>query len=479
MLSYFLNFLYLISLGGLFLVIVTPYKYIEFIRFSSLCITLFLFWIILIIWSFFETNLGIIQFTLFYNQVPICGVDGLSLIFLLLTTFLFFCIFLLVWNINYHSKLLICLLLFLECLLIFVFSVLDIFLFYILFELILLPMLLIIFIWGSRSRKIKASFYFFLYTLFGSLFMLVGILLLYYEFGTTNLLLLSYLEVTYIKQLLFWILFFFSFAIKIPMFPFHIWLPEAHVEAPTIGSVILAGLLLKLGAYGFLRIVLPLFPQATIFFQPFVLTLASLGVLYASFILLCQMDLKKIIAYSSVAHMNFAVLGLFSNTILGIQGSLFLFISHGFSSSALFILVGILYERYHTRLLPYYGGLVQLMPLYAIFFFFFTIANFGFPGTSNFIGEFLIFLGLGQKSFFLICCAGVGMLFSVIYSILLFSRLLFGELKFYYLIFSFYSDLTRQEFFILLFLTIVLFFFGFFPIPLFNLMIFPCYLLLF
>jgi len=469
----FTNPLILLLFGcliGIIIISVIPYKNLELLRFLGFGISVFLFVWSLWLWVLFDEFLGTFQFLWYTWEIPIFGVDGLSLIFLILTTFLFVCCFLLVWSINVQLKLLIILLLVLELLLLIVFSVVDLFIFYIVFELILLPMVLIIFIWGSRSRKIKAGFYFFLYTLIGSLFMLVGLLLMYSEFGTTNFLLLMYYLPGYEKQLLLWFLFFFSFAIKIPMFPFHIWLPEAHVEAPTIGSVLLAGLLLKLGGYGFLRILISLFPDATLYFTPLLLTLAILGIVYASLTLLRQIDIKKIIAYSSIAHMNFALLGMFSNTLVGIQGSVYLLISHGFSSSALFMLAGVLYERHHTRLVHYYGGLAQLMPLYAFFFFLFTIANFGFPGTSNFVGEILIFLGLGQQSFFLLLCGGIGMLFSVIYSILLFNRILFGELKFFNLTFNFYHDLNKREFWVLSFLGFFLIFFGIFPTLIMDLM---------
>lgn len=474
----FLNILLIFCIFCFFIVCCIPYKNLEIIRFVSFSSSLILFVLSLCLWVFFDEYLGTFQFLSFWGEIPILGIDGLGLVFIILTTFLFVCCFLLIWSVTAQLKLFVLLLIFLEFLLLLVFSVVDLFIFYIIFELILLPMVFIIFIWGSRSRKIKAGFYFFLYTLLGSLFMLVGLLLMYSEFGTTNVLLLMYFLPGYEKQLLLWFLFFFSFAIKIPMFPFHIWLPEAHVEAPTIGSVLLAGLLLKLGGYGFLRILIPLFPEATLYYTPLLLTLAILGIIYASLTLLRQVDIKKIIAYSSIAHMNFAVLGMFSNNLIAIQGSVYLLISHGFSSSALFMLAGVLYERHHTRLLPYYGGLAMLMPLYSFFFFLFTIANFGFPGTSNFVGEILIFIGLAQQSFFLLFCAGIGMLFSVIYSILLFSRVLFGSLKLCYLTFNFSHDIIKREFAILVFLSFFLIFFGLFSNIIIDLISIPTALLI-
>ena len=249
-------------------------------------------------------------------------------------------------------------------------------------------MFLIIGVWGSRERKIRAAYQFFLYTLIGSLFMLLAILLIYFQTGTTDLQVLFVSEFSLQRQLLLWFAFFASFAVKVPMIPVHIWLPEAHVEAPTSGSVILAGVLLKLGTYGFVRYSIPLFPEASVYFTPLIYTLSIIGVIYASLTTLRQIDLKKIIAYSSVAHMGFVTLGLFSLNIQGIEGALFLMLSHGFVASALFLCIGVLYDRTHTRLVKYYGGLVHVMPLFSVFFLIFTMGNLSLPGTSSFVGEF-------------------------------------------------------------------------------------------
>ncbi len=274
-------------------------------------------------------------------------------------------------NIMFNVKGFVLLFLFLEIFLLLIFSVLDLVLFYIFFESVLIPMFLIIGIWGSRERKIKASYFFFIYTLLGSLVMLLGILLILFETGTTNFLTLTSYQFSYDRQLLLWLMFFISFAVKLPVIPFHIWLPEAHVEAPTVGSVILAGVLLKLGVYGLVRFSFVLFPYANMYFIPFVYTISLISILYSSLTTLRQIDLKRIIAYSSVARMNFGLLGLFSNTIQGLIGGLFLSISHGFVASALFLCIGVLYDRHHTRLLKYYSGLSVIMPVFSLIFLFF------------------------------------------------------------------------------------------------------------
>lgn len=415
-------------------------------------------------YKFYSLDLGYFQYHFVINEIPYFALDGLSLVFFTLTTFLFPLCFLIIYNLTHEIKKLTVSLLLIELLLLAVFSTLDLFSFYIYFELILIPMSLIIVMWGSRSRKIKAMFYFFIYTLFSSLFMLVGIILLFFLLGTTNFYVLQTASILQSKISYFlWPLFFFAFAVKIPMFPFHLWLPEAHVEAPTVGSVLLAGLLLKLGGYGFLRVLLGFFPYATLYFKPIIILFALLGIVYASFTLLRQIDMKKIIAYSSITHMNLAVVGLFSDTFEGILGGLYLLISHGFSSSALFFLIGIVYDRFHSRLIHNYGGVLQLMPKYGFFFFFFTLANFGFPGTANFIAESVIVLNLPEFSFFVFFLCGIGVLLSVVYSLLLFSRIMFGTLNSYYRLLvshTFFLDLKLFEQYILIFFLIMVCVFG-------------------
>jgi proton-translocating NADH-quinone oxidoreductase chain M len=266
-------------------------------------------------------------------------------------------------------------------------------LFYLLFEAVLIPMFLIIGFYGSRQRRIRSAYMLFLYTLISSLFMFLSILFIFFKFGTTDYLILKTVVFDSFSEKLCWFAFFLSFAVKMPMVPFHIWLPEAHCEAPTSGSVILAGILLKLGGFGFLRYSLGLFIDSSSFFAPFVFILGILGIIYASLTTVQQIDLKKIIAYSSVGHMGVVTIGIFSCVLQGILGSVFLMISHGIVSGALFLCIGILYERHHTRIIKYYSGLLTTMPLFSSFFMLFTMANIGLPGTSSFIGEFLIILG--------------------------------------------------------------------------------------
>lgn len=373
------------------------------------------------------------------------GVDGLSISFLFLSCFLIFLCILFIWDEVRFKEYAISLLV-IEILLCLIFTVLDLFLFYIFFEGILIPMYLIIGIWGSRERKVRAVYLFFFYTLCSSILMLISILYLYSKVGSLNYELLLTHKFTFNEQLFIWFSFFFSFSSKIPMFPFHIWLPEAHVEAPTVGSVLLAGILLKLGVYGFLRYSLAIFPDTSVFLSPFVYSLSLIGIIYASFAALRQTDLKRIIAYSSIAHMSLVVLGLFSFHSLGIEGAILQSISHGFVAGGLFLLIGILYERYHSRFLYYYGGLVHFMPIYSSIFLIFTMSNIALPGTSSFIGEFMILIGTYKTSIFVTILASLGVILSGTYSLWLYNRMIFGNIKENYTIL--FKDLTLREFFI-------------------------------
>lgn len=293
--------------------------------------------------------------------------------------------------------------------------------------------------------------------------MLLGLLYMYSELGTTCVYALHAHSFSETEQLILWLLVFVAFAVKVPVVPFHIWLPEAHVEAPTSGSVILAGILLKLGGYGFLRFVLPVFPEASSYYIPLVLTLGSVSVVYSSLTTLRQVDLKKIIAYSSVAHMSLGLIGLFSLNIQGLEGSILLMIGHGIVSSALFLIVGVLYDRFHTRLVRYYGGLTQVMPAFSACFLFFSLANMGLPGTSNFVGEILVFLGLIQRSLFASVLASLGMVLGAAYSLWLYNRVCFGALKTRYA--GVFPDLTQHELFVLGYLLALSLVLGLYPQP--------------
>jgi len=330
-----------------------------------------------------------------------------------------------------------------EFFLIGVFSILDLLLFYIFFESVLIPMYLIVGVWGSRERKIRAAYFFFLYTLLGSVLMLLSILYIYYQVGTTDYEVLLTFIFSKIEQKLLWLSFFGSFATKVPMVPVHLWLPEAHVEAPTAGSVILAGVLLKLGTYGFLRFSFPLFPEASFFFAPIVYLLSIVGIVYTSFTAIRQTDFKRIIAYTSVAHMNLVMVGLFSFNTIGLEGAILQSLSHGFVASALFLIIGIVYERHHTRMVKYYGGLVHTMPLYTFIFLFFTMSNIGLPGTGSFVGEFLILAGSFKTNTSATFISATGMIIGGCYSLWLFNRISYGNVKIQYL--KDYIDLNKRE----------------------------------
>ncbi|WP_034992650.1 NADH-quinone oxidoreductase subunit M [Beijerinckia mobilis] len=357
------------------------------------------------------------------------GVDGMSILFLLLTTFLMpFCILASWESISMRVKEYMIAFLVLECLLIGVFTALDTILFYLFFEGSLIPMFLIIGIWGGQ-RRVYASFKFFLYTLVGSLLMLLAVMAMYGVAGTTDITVLLKTAFPASMQKWLWLAFFASFAVKMPMWPVHTWLPDAHVEAPTAGSVILAGILLKMGGYGFVRFSLPMFPEASAYFAPLVFALSVIAIIYTSLVALVQTDMKKLIAYSSVAHMGFVTMGLFSMTEQGVQGAIFQMVSHGFVAGALFLCVGVVYDRLHTREIAAYGGIVERMPLYAVAFMILTMANVGLPGTSGFIGEFLTMMGTFQINSTVVLFAATGVIFSAAYALYLYRRVIFGVLE--------------------------------------------------
>jgi proton-translocating NADH-quinone oxidoreductase chain M len=403
--------------------------------------------------SFDKGTLGF-QFMHVFSDVPqynislAVGVDGLSFVFLLLTLVTFPPLFLTIWSTSQSPKHFFCHLLAMELLLVLTFTTLDLFYFFVFFESLLIPMIILIGVWGSRSRRVKAAYYFFLYTLFGSLFMLFGMIYLYNLTGTLNYYTLMVFPLTAEDQFVVCCCFFIAFAVKIPMFPVHIWLLEAHVEAPTAGSMLLASLLLKLGGYGFLRFCLTFLPDATTALTPFVGSLALCGVIYGSLSTLRQIDLKRIIAYSSVSHMNLVVLAILSFKQEGLEGAVYLMVAHGLVSSALFFCVGVIYDRTHSRLLRYYGGLVTVMPLFATMLFLFSLANMSFPGTPNFLGELLMFVGIGQLSFVTLFFSTAGVVFSAAFSTFLFNRIAFTALKTKYTLE--FTDMTRREFVVLL-----------------------------
>ena len=457
----------LLPLFGAFALFFIPAWNRRLIKVVALSFSLFTFVLSLFLWVLFDNSAQKFQFVqvnpiLLIQESNnqglvmsdstvnfILGIDGISLFFVILTTFLIPVCLLVGWNsIEIYVKEYAIAFLVMETLMIAVFSVLDLLLFYIFFESVLIPMFIIIGIWGSRERKIRAAYQFFLYTLFGSLLMLLSLVLIYFQAGLCDLETLYLTQFSEKRSILLWLAFFASFAVKVPMVPLHIWLPEAHVEAPTAGSVLLAGIMLKLGVYGFLRFSIPLFPYASIYFTPLVYTISSIAIIYTSLTTIRQVDLKKIIAYSSVAHMNFVTLGLFSLNVQGVEGSIMLMLSHGIVSPALFLLVGSLYDRHKTRLLRYYGGIARTMPVFATLFLFFTMANISLPGLSSFVGEFLVLTAAFQSNTFAAIMAATGMIFGAAYALWLCNRLIYGFAKTEYI--AAYSDLSRREVFIFL-----------------------------
>ena len=333
------------------------------------------------------------------------------------------------WNIEKKKmKLYLSSFLLIETFLIGAFSAIDLFSFYIFFESILIPMYLIVGVWGG-SRRIYSAYKFFLYTLLGSVLMLIAIIFLYQEFGTTEIPKILNFNLPFYIQIWLWLAFFSSFAVKIPMWPFHTWLPDAHVEAPTEGSVILAAILLKLGGYGFIRFNLSILPDASIFFTPLIYFLSVVAVIYTSFIALVQNDMKKLIAYSSVAHMGFVTIGIFSANIQGIHGAILQMISHGLISAALFFSIGSIYNRYNTKDIGYFGGLISVMPKFAVFFLIFSLGSIGFPGSSGFIGEFLTLLAVFSKNTLIACLASIGIILAAAYMLKLYKKVFLGEIN--------------------------------------------------
>jgi proton-translocating NADH-quinone oxidoreductase chain M len=463
-----LSNLILIPLIGSLLVLFIPSQYKETIKVTVLSFSLAEFLLSLMMWMSFDNSSSRFQFVEAYNWIEssniifYLGVDGISLFFILLTTLLIPICLLASWDaIKFNEKEYFIAFLAMEALVIAVFCVLDIILFYVFFESVLIPMFIIIGVWGSRERRIRAAYMFFLYTLLGSVLMLLAILYIYYQVGTTDYQILLTTTFDPEVQKLLWLAFFASFAVKVPMLPVHIWLPEAHVEAPTAGSVILAGILLKLGSYGFLRFSLPLFPYASVYFTPLIYAFACVAVIYTSLTAIRQTDLKRIIAYASVAHMNLVLIGMFVYNLQGLEGSILQQLSHGLVSGALFLCVGVIYDRHHTRLVKYYSGLAHTMPIYIGIFMFFSMANIALPGTSSFVGEFLILAGAFQTNTTVCVLSATGMILGGGYSLWLFNRVAFGNIKVQYM--GAFSDVDKREFATLLPLIILTLVMGIYP----------------
>ena len=439
-------------------------------RWAALWVTLLTFAASLLIWINFDTGNPGFQFVETKNWLGAMkykmGVDGISMLFVILTTFLMPLCILASWqSIDTRVREYLIAFLVLESLMIGVFCALDLVLFYLFFEAGLIPMFLIIGIWGGK-RRVYASFKFFLYTLLGSVLMLLAMMAMYNAAGTTDIPALMTYQFPADMQKWLWLAFFASFAVKMPMWPLHTWLPDAHVEAPTGGSVILAAILLKMGGYGFLRFSLPMFPVASHDFAPLVFGMSVIAIIYTSLVALVQEDVKKLVAYSSVAHMGYVTLGIFTFTSQGIDGAIFQMLSHGIVSAALFLCVGVVYDRMHTREISAYGGLADRMPVYALCFMVFTMANVGLPGTSGFVGEFLTLLGAYKANTTVAALATLGVILSAAYALWLYRRMIFGVLEKANL--KDILDLNAREIAILAPLVILTIFFGVYPAALLD-----------
>ena len=443
----------------------------ETVKYVALFTSIVNFLISLYLWNSFDNSLSNFQFVEervwldgFVNYKV--GIDGISILFVVLTAFITpLCILSVNNSVKVRLRDFLIAILIMESFMIGVFCALDLVIFYLFFEAGLIPMFLIIGIWGGPKR-VYSAFKFFLYTLLGSVLMLVAIISIYWITGTTDVIKLYELGIDPKYQNLLWLAFFSSFAVKTPMWPVHTWLPDAHVEAPTAGSVLLAAILLKMAGYGFIRFSLGLFPFASEIFTPLIYVLSLIAIVFTSLIALMQEDMKKLIAYSSVAHMGFVTLGIFTLKQQGIEGSIIQMISHGLVSAALFLCVGVVYDRIHSRLINTYGGIVSIIPKYSILFMLFTLAALGLPGTSGFIGEFLILMGAFKDNFLVAVIASLGVIFGAAYMLWLYKRVVFGEIINKDLLKM--TDLNKSEFTILIILALPTLFFGFYPEPLIN-----------
>jgi len=437
-------------------------------RSAALITSLVTFLVSLVLWVRFDATKAGFQFEEKLDWVPALGIgyhlgiDGISLFFVLLSTLLTPICILASWDsIKVRVKEYMIAFLVLETFMVGMFCALDLALFYIFFEGVLIPMFLIIGVWGGK-RRVYAAFKFFLYTLLGSVLMLLAIIALYWQAGTTDLpTAMEKLNLPFTWQCWLWLAFFASFAVKVPMWPVHTWLPDAHVEAPTAGSVILAGVLLKMGGYGFLRFSIPLLPEASQYFAPLVFGLSIVAVIYTSLVALVQEDMKKLIAYSSIAHMGFVTIGAFIMNMQSVQGSIFQMLSHGIVSAALFLCVGVVYDRMHTREIAAYGGLVHRMPRYAFTFMFFTLASVGLPGLSGFVGEFLVLVGTFKANTWVAFLATTGIILGAAYALWLYRKIIFGELTKDSL--KAILDMNRREIAVFLPLVLITLWMGIYP----------------
>ena len=460
-------------IGALFILVTKgPQKNVESnSKYVAIFTSLANFFLSLFLWFSFDTSTAEFQFIEKKNWMGNfisfqLGVDGISILFIMLTTFITpICIFSGIHSIKFKIKEFLIAILLMETLMLGVFCSLDLIVFYLFFEGGLIPMFLIIGIWGGPKR-VYSAFKFFLFTLLGSVLMLVAIISIYWITGTTDVIKLLDIRINQDYQYLLWLAFFSSFAVKLPMWPVHTWLPDAHVEAPTAGSVILAAILLKMAGYGFIRFSLGLFPVASDYFTPLIFGLSIIAIIYTSLVALMQDDMKKLIAYSSVAHMGFVTIGIFSLTKQGLEGSIIQMISHGLISAALFLCVGVVYDRYHSRMISSYGGLVNIMPKYALMFMVFVLAALGLPGTSGFVGEFLILVGVFQKNIAVAVLASLGVILAAAYMLWLYRRVVFGKLANSEM--KEMADLNKTEIYIFTSLAFLIIFFGFYPEPLFT-----------
>ena len=423
------------------------------------------------IWKLFDNTSADFQFVEEINWISgfikfKLGIDGISLVLILLTTFIIpICILSCINSIKVRTKEFLISVLVLETFMIGVFCSLDLVIFYLFFEAGLIPMFLIIGVWGG-TRRVYSAFKFFLYTLIGSVLMLVAIITIYWITGTTDLVEIFEIGIPQKYQIYLWLAFFSSFAVKLPMWPVHTWLPDAHVEAPTAGSVILAAILLKMAGYGFIRFSIGMFPLASEYFTPLVYTLSLIAIIYTSLVALMQEDMKKLIAYSSVAHMGYVTLGIFTLNKQGIEGSLFQMISHGLISAALFLSIGVLYDRAHTRLIGFYGGVINMLPKFSLIFIIFVLGALGLPGTSGFVGEFLVLLGAFKENFLVALIATIGVVLAAAYMLWLAKRVIFGEIKNEEM--KKLQDLKPIELVILMPLVLATLIFGFYPEPILD-----------